>query len=78
MKDITRIKLEIDKNSLLYLPQSNNKVSLIIHNLKKLANEKDIKNNTVLIPDGCEKYGFVQGYHNLENLLRFLADMLQE
>ena len=78
MKDITRIKLEIDKNSLLYLPQSNNKISFIIHNLRKLANEEDIKNNMILIPDGCEKYGFVEGYHNLESLLRFLADMLEE
>ena len=78
MKDLTRIKLEIDKSSLLYLPQSNNKISLIIHNLRILANEEEIKNSAVLIPDKCEKYGFVEGYHNLENLLRFLADMLEE
>jgi hypothetical protein len=78
MKDITSIKLEIDKNSLLYLPQADNNISLIIKNLRTLANEEDIKNNQVLIPDKCEKYGFAEGSHNLENLLLFLADMLEE
>jgi hypothetical protein len=78
MKDITSIKLEIDKNSLLYLPQANNNISLIIKNLRTLAKEEDIKNNHVLIPDKCEKYGFAEGSHNLENLLLFLSDMLEE
>lgn len=78
MKDITKIKLEIDKNSLLYLPQANNNISLIVKNLRTLAKKKEIKNNRVLVPYDCEKYGFVEGYHNLENLLLFLADMLEE
>ncbi len=78
MKDIANIKLEIDKHSLLYLPQTNNNITLIVKNLRTLAKEENIKNNNVLIPDKCEKYGFVEGYHNLENLLLFLADMLEE
>lgn len=78
MKDITKIKLEIDKYSLLYLPQFNDNITLIIKNLRKLAKEDNIKNNDVLIPDECEKYGFVEGSHNLEDLLLFLADMLEE
>lgn len=78
MKDITNIKLEIDINSLLYLPQLNNNISLIIENLRTLAKEDNIKNNNVLIPDRCEKYGFAEGSHNLEDLLLFLADMLEE
>ena len=51
---------------------------LIIENLRTLAKEDNIKNNDVLIPDECEKYGFVEGSHNLEDLLLFLADMLEE
>ncbi len=78
MRDITRIKLEIDKNSLLYLPQTNGNISLIVKNLRTLAKEENIKNNNVLIPDKCEKYGFAEGSHNLEDLLLFLADMLEE
>lgn len=78
MKDITNIKLKIDIESLLYLPQFDNNISLIIKNLRKLAKEDNIKNNDVLIPDRCEKYGFVEGSHNLEDLLLFLADMLEE
>jgi hypothetical protein len=78
MKDITNIKLEIDINSLLYLPQLNDNISLIIENLRTLAKEDNIKNNSVLIPDRCEKYGFAEGSHNLEDLLLFLADMLEE
>lgn len=79
MKDIAKIKIKIDKNSLLYLPQAaDNKISLIIANLRILAKEEDIINSQVLIPDECEKYGFSEGSHNLENLLLFLADMLEE
>lgn len=78
MKDISRIKLEIDKNSLLFLPQFNSNIALIVKNLRTLAKEENIRNNDVLIPDDCEQYGFVEGNHNLENLILFLADMLEE
>ena len=34
-------------------------------------------NQTVIIPNNCEKYGFVEGEHKLDTLLHFLADMLE-
>jgi hypothetical protein len=36
-----------------------------------------MENMTVIIPDGCEKYGFAEGEHDLATLLHFLADMLE-
>ena len=79
MKDIAKIKILIANNSLLYLPQAaDNNISKIIANLRNLAKEEDIISSQVLIPDRCEKYGFAEGSHNLENLLLFLANMLEE
>jgi hypothetical protein len=37
-----------------------------------------LSKETLFIPDECEKYGFVEGKHNLGTLLHFLADMLEE
>jgi hypothetical protein len=43
-----------------------------------VSEDCDISKETLLIPDDCEQYGFVEGKHNLGILLHFLADMIEE
>lgn len=54
------------------------KMEALVSTLRLLAMDKHLKKRTVLIPDACEKYGFVKGNHDLGKLLYFLADMLEE
>lgn len=50
----------------------------IIDTLRIWSKLSKMDNKTVIIPDDCEKYGFVEGEHDLGTLLYFLADMLEE
>ena len=54
------------------------KMQALVDTLRIIAVDKHLKDKTVLIPDDCEKYGYVEGEHNLGELLYFLADMLEE
>lgn len=49
----------------------------IVNTLRTWAKDPIIKDETVIIPDECEKYGFVEGEHNVAEMLHFLADMLE-
>lgn len=42
------------------------------------ADSFEIREKDIIIPDGCEKYGFVEGKHNIGQMIRFFADMLEE
>lgn len=64
-----RIKKDIKKKK---------KMSALVNSLRIIAMDKHLKKQTVLIPSKCEEKGFAEGYHNLGNLLYFLADMLEE
>jgi hypothetical protein len=50
----------------------------IVDGLRDWADDKRLEEEEVYIPDGCEKYGFMQGYFKVKDQLRFLADMLEE
>jgi hypothetical protein len=50
----------------------------IVNVLRIWSKQSEIKNESVIIPDECEKFGFVQGDFNIGVMLHFLADMLEE
>ena len=45
--------------------------------LRIISEDSRFANQTVVIPDDCEKYGFAEGEFDLPQLLEFLADMLE-
>lgn len=62
----------------VYFPPRSEKIEILVNALRLVSSDKDIKIKDLYIPDNCEKYGFSEGYHNLGQLLHFLADMLEE
>lgn len=57
---------------------SSDKIAILVEILRNASNDEEIKSKNLLIPDNCEKLGFVQGDFNLSTVLHFLADMLEE
>ena len=49
----------------------------LISMLRIISKDERFSKQTVVIPDGCEQYGFAEGEFNLPKLLYFLADMLE-
>lgn len=49
----------------------------LISQMRSLSKNKEILDEELIIPDDCEKYGFVEGKHNLGTVLHFLADMME-
>ena len=49
----------------------------LVNMLRIISEDKRFVGETVVIPDDCGQYGFVQGKFNLPDLLYFLADMLE-
>ncbi|QOD12891.1 hypothetical protein IEE84_00785 [Psychrobacter sp. 28M-43] len=45
--------------------------------LRIISEDKRFIGQTVVIPNDCGQYGFVQGEFNLPEILYFLADMLE-
>ncbi len=67
------------KNSLKISPdEKSRKIDILVQALRMVAKDFDIQRSELLIPDDCEKYGFVEGKHNLGLMLHFLADMIEE
>jgi hypothetical protein len=62
----------------VYFAEPSAKIKVLVDALRLASEDKDIKNEILLIPGDCEKYGFVEGKHNLSLVLHFLADMLEE
>jgi len=62
----------------VYFATKSEKIEILVNALRLVSSDEDIKKQRLLIPDNCEKYGFVEGYHNLSTFLHFLADMLEE
>ena len=50
----------------------------IVNTLRIWSKKSEIKNDSVVIPNDCEKFGFIQGDFNIGVMLHFLADMLEE
>ena len=49
----------------------------LVSTLRIISEDSRFAGQTVVIPEGCEQYGFVQGEFDLPQLLEFLADMLE-
>jgi hypothetical protein len=50
----------------------------IMNFMRFCADNFDIRNEKLYIPEDCEKYGFVEGNHSIGQMMRFFADMLEE
>lgn len=49
----------------------------LVSTLRIISEDSRFVNQTVVIPDDCEKYGFAEGELDLPDLFAFLADMLE-
>ena len=49
----------------------------LVNMLRIISEDKRFIGQTVVIPNDCGQYGFVQGEFNLPEILYFLADMLE-
>lgn len=49
----------------------------LVSTLRIISEDSRFANQTIVIPDDCEKYGFAEGEFDLPQLLEFLADMLE-
>lgn len=52
--------------------------AFIVDFMRLWADNFDIREKEIYIPDDCEKYGFIEGNHNVGQMMRFFADMLEE
>ncbi len=50
---------------------------MLIDVLRCASQDKHIIGQKVIIPDDCEKYGFVEGNFDVSVMIHFLADMLE-
>ena len=60
------------------ISRRSHKIKVLVDALRMVSEDCDISKETLVIPDDCEQYGFVEGEHNLGILLHFLADMIEE
>lgn len=75
---IELLKKQLEKDNSIYFELPSKKIAILVEALRLVSSDIDIKDRELYIPDDCEKHGFVEGNHNLGNLLYFLADMLEE
>ena len=78
MNEIISRQTSLIKDNSVYFTSKSEKIDILVNALRLASSDEDIKKEKLLIPDSCEKYGFVEGYHNLSKFLHFLADMLEE
>ena len=48
----------------------------LVSTLRVISEDSRFSGQTVVIPEGCEQYGFTEGEFDLPQVLKFLADML--
>ncbi len=78
MNIIATAKQDLIINNSTSYRSENEKIEILVNALRLVSQDEDIKIRSIFIPDNCEKYGFSEGYHNLGQMLHFLADMLEE
>ena len=76
--EIELFKNQLEKDNPIYFELPSKKIAILVEALRLVSSDVDIKDRELTIPYDCEKHGFVEGNHNLGNLLHFLADMLEE
>ena len=82
MVNIENLTINIDTKSSVSDGFLDSQDSLIVRDelvsmLRIISQDERFSKQTVVIPDGCEQYGFAEGEFNLPKLLYFLADMLE-
>lgn len=56
---------------------SQEKREMLVDVLRCASMDDKIIGQKVIIPDSCEKYGFVEGNYMISDMIHFLADMLE-
>jgi hypothetical protein len=72
------INTSVVKDKSVYLAEPSEKIKILVDALRLVSSDQDIKIRELIIPDECEKYGFIEGKYNLSLFLQFIADMLEE
>jgi len=70
-KDSINLNLTKEENILI-------ERNYLVNFMRMCADNFDIRKEKLYIPDGCEKYGFAEGKHNIGQMMRFFADMLED
>ena len=78
MTDITILNNQIEEHKPSTWQTPIDKIAILVNALRLVSNDSEIQSRELYIPEDCEEYGFSEGYHNLGELLHFLADMLEE
>ena len=58
--------------------EDSEKMELLVMTLRNISLDKFFDDKIIVIPEGCETNGFVNGEYNLQKILYFIADMLEE
>ena len=56
---------------------SENQLRQLIADMRAISQNKDFDDEFVIIPDGCEINGLIEGNYKVQSLLYFIADMLE-
>jgi hypothetical protein len=56
---------------------SEQQLKQLIADMRAISQNKDFDDEFLVIPEGCDKYGMIEGNYNVKTLLHFLADMLE-
>lgn len=56
----------------------NSERNFMVEWMRLRADRFEIRGKDIIIPDGCEKYGLIEGKHNIGKMMRFFAVMLEQ
>lgn len=78
VKNLT-LNINMHSNDVDYVQTKNSYEAreMLVDVLRCASMDKNIIGQKVIIPDDCEKYGFVEGNFDVSAMIHFLADMLE-
>ncbi len=52
-------------------------LSDLTEHLRQVSQHPMLQDKQLFIPDGCERFGLLEGYYELSGFLYFIADMIE-
>lgn len=49
----------------------------LTRHLRQVSQHPMLQDKELFIPDGCERFGLLEGYYKLSGFLHFIADMIE-
>ena len=49
----------------------------LTEHLRQVSQHPMLQDKELFIPDGCERFGLLEGYYQLSGFLHFIADMIE-